>query len=185
MICLTLFFTFFKIGAVTFGGGYAMLPFVQQEVIAHHWMTMDELVDFIAVSESTPGPFAVNVATYVGTHTAGLKGAFFATLGVILPSFLIILIIAHAYEKFKESAAVRSVMNGLKPAVVGLIAAAVLTVAQSVFRPDGGASAGQKIMSAALFVLSTFLILKKKTHPIKIIVMAAAVGLICGYAGLL
>lgn len=185
MIYLTLFITFFKIGAFTFGGGYAMLPFVQQEVAAHGWMSTDELVDFIAVSESTPGPFAVNVATYVGSHTAGFFGAFCATLGVILPSFLIILLIAHAYEKFKDSTAVKAVMSGLKPAVVGLIAAAVLTIALSVFAPEGGASAGRTVLSAALFLFSTFMILKKKAHPIMIIILAAAAGIVCGLAGLL
>lgn len=202
MIYLTLFLTFFKIGAFTFGGGYAMLPFVEQEVLAHKWMTLNELIDFIAVSESTPGPFAVNVATYVGAHTAGFFGAFCATLGVIMPSFLIILLIARAYEKFKESAAVKAVMSGLKPAVVGLIGAAVLTVAMSVFGQAGGADGGaagsaaraasgagapvsQTLISAALFLFSTYMILKKKTHPIKIIVIAAIVGIACGYAGLL
>lgn len=208
-IYLDLFLTFFKIGAFTFGGGYAMLPFVQQEVIAHKWMTMTELIDFIAVSESTPGPFAVNVATYVGTHMAGLSGAFCATLGVIMPSFLIILLIARAYEKFKNSAAVKSVMTGLKPAVVGLIGAAVLTVAMSVFglaAGDAGPAAGQAaasgaasaagsaasgipvsrtILSILLFAFSSFVILKKKTHPIKVIVIAAAAGILCGYLGLL
>lgn len=192
MTLLDLFFTFFKIGAFTFGGGYAMLPFVQQEVLAHRWMSLDELVDFIAVSESTPGPFAINTATFVGSRVAGFTGAVLATLGVIMPSFLIILAIARAYEKFRENAAVKSVMSGLKPAVVGLIGAAVLTVAASVFGIGEGASAGaaampasRRIISAAIFVLSTFLIVKKKAHPIFVILLAAAAGIACGYAGLL
>ena len=103
MIFLTLFLTFFKIGLFTFGGGYAMLPLIQEEVIAHDWMSMEQLVNFVAVSESTPGPFAINIATYVGTETGGLLGAFCATLGVVMPSFTVILIVAQFYEKFKES----------------------------------------------------------------------------------
>ena len=186
MIYLDLFLTFFKIGAFTFGGGYAMLPFVEQEVLAHEWMTLNEIIDFIAVSESTPGPFAINVATYVGTHTAGLAGAFMATLGVILPSFIIILIIAQAYEKFRDSIAVKSVMSGLRPAVVGLIGAAVLTVAQSVFLGNESqpVKSTQLAVSLALFCLSTWLIVKKKIHPIVVILIAAGAGIVCGYAGL-
>ncbi|MGI6106852.1 MAG: chromate transporter [Lachnospiraceae bacterium] len=193
MIYLELFWTFFKIGAFTFGGGYAMLPMVQQEVSRHGWMTMQELVDFIAVSESTPGPFAVNVSTYVGTRTAGLGGAFAATGGVILPSFVIILLVAKAYERFKESRAVAGAMSGLRPAVVGLIGASVINIGQEVFFPDGlslqavsGTVSGSAFwVSAAIFALALFLMLKKKINPIKIIVISLVCGLAAGYAGLL
>ena len=88
MIYLTLFLTFLKVGAFTFGGGYAMLPLIQDEVASHGWMEMEQLVNFIAVSESTPGPFAVNISTYIGSQLGGLFGAFCATLGVVTPSFL-------------------------------------------------------------------------------------------------
>ena len=111
MIYLTLFWTFFKIGLFTFGGGYAMLPLIQSEVAAHGWMGSAELVNFVAVSESTPGPFAVNISTYVGTRLAGIPGAFCATLGVVLPSFIIILIVAHCYEKFRTNRIVRGCMS--------------------------------------------------------------------------
>lgn len=185
MILLELFLTFFKIGAFTFGGGYAMLPFVQQEVLAHRWMTLDELVNFIAVSESTPGPFAVNIATYVGTRTAGFAGAFCATLGVILPSFVIILIIAQAYEKFRESRLVKGVMTGLRPAVVGLIGAAVVTIAESVFGFGSGVSMGARILSVILFAFSFYAIEKRKVHPVVILLIAAGAGIAAGYAGIL
>ena len=121
MIYLELFFTFLKIGAFTFGGGYAMLPLIQSEVEAKGWMTNEELINFIAVSESTPGPFAVNISTYVGAETGGIVGSACATLGVVLPSFLIILLVAKCFEKFKSSFAVKGCMTGLKPAVIGLI----------------------------------------------------------------
>ena len=101
MIFLDLFFTFFKIGAFTFGGGYAMLPLIQEEVLRKNWATSSELIDFIAVSESTPGPFAVNISTFIGTQMGGFLGSVCATLGVVLPSFIIILIVAQVFEKFK------------------------------------------------------------------------------------
>ena len=94
MIYLNLFLTFFKIGAFTFGGGYAMLPLMQQEVLANSWMREEELLNFIAVAESTPGPVAINMATYIGIETAGLLGAAISTFGVVLPSFLVILLVA-------------------------------------------------------------------------------------------
>ena len=97
MIFWELFITFFKIGLFTFGGGYAMLPLIQEEVIAHNWIPMEDLINFIAVSESTPGPFAINMATYIGTQMGGLLGGVCATLGVVLPSFIIILIVALSF----------------------------------------------------------------------------------------
>lgn len=189
MIYLTLFLTFFKIGAFTFGGGYAMLPMIQQEVASHGWMTGEELVNFIAVSEATPGPFAINVSTYVGTETAGLAGALAATSGVVLPSFLIILAIARIYTKFQKSTAVQGVMTGLRPAVVGLIGAAILSVAAEVFLPSSAsirlaASSPSFWISAGILALCIFLSVKK-IHPVLILGIAAAAGTAAGYAGLL
>ena len=185
MIFLSLFWTFFKIGLFTFGGGYAMLPLIQSEVLAHGWLTEAQLVDFIAVSESTPGPFAVNISTYVGTTAGGFFGAVCATLGVVLPSFIVILIVARCYEKFKESKVVKGCMTGLRPAVVGLIGAAILSVAQAVFLPDGWTAA---IFTGAGFYVSLVLFAAatvaafKKIHPIFIILVSAAVGVAAGYA---
>ena len=122
MIYLKLFLTFLQIGAFTFGGGYAMIPMMREQVLSHQWLTEQEIINFIAVSESTPGHFAVNMATYVGTETAGILGAICATIGVVLPSFIIILIIAKIYLKFKENKYVAGAMNGLRPTVVALIA---------------------------------------------------------------
>ena len=125
LTCLDLFLTFLKLGAFTFGGGAAMMPFIQQEAVDKWGFTSEQIIDFIAVSESTPGPFAVNIATYVGAEKAGFFGSFFATLGLVLPSFIIILIIAKCYEKFKTNRLVAGAMTGLRPASVGLIAAAL------------------------------------------------------------
>lgn len=184
MIYLELFWTFFKIGAFTFGGGYAMLPLVQSEVLAHGWMSSEELVNFIAVSESTPGPFAVNVSTYVGAETGGVAGAFLATLGVVLPSFLIILLVARGFEKFRDSRAVKGCMSGLRPAVVGLIGAAAVSVGETVFFP-AGLTAGTVLSfsflaSAVIFVIMAVLALKN-VHPILIIAFSAVLGIAGGF----
>ncbi len=183
MIYLELFITFLKIGAFTFGGGYAMLPMIQSEVISHGWLDASELVDFIAVSESTPGPFAVNISTFVGMRTAGVFGAFCATFGVVLPSFVTILIVAKCYDKFRESRAVKGCMTGLKPAVVGLISAALVTTGQAVFFP-AGITAGvftspSFLCSAGIFIAMLALSLKK-LHPIAVILISAVLGMLTG-----
>lgn len=155
----------FKIGAFTFGGGYAMLPLVESEVVAHGWMDEQDIVNFIAVSESTPGSFAVNVATYVGEEVAGIAGSVCATLGVVLPSFIIILIIAGCYKKFRDSGIIKGCMSGLKPAVVGLIGASVISVGREVFIPDGLAveifKAAGTYVSAGILVIALILSFKK------------------------
>ncbi len=186
MIYLELFLTFLKIGAFTFGGGYAMLPLVQSEVLSKGWMTAEELINFVAVSESTPGPFAVNVATYVGSTTAGVPGAICATLGVVTPSFLVILLVARIYRAFQQNFAVQGVLRGLRPTVAGLIAAAVLSVGQGVFFPDGTLisvfSTYLFWISAGIFVLNLILVFKK-ISPILLIGLSAALGIAFGYFG--
>ncbi|MBC8536211.1 chromate transporter [Feifania hominis] len=187
MIFLRLFATFFKIGAFTIGGGYAMIPLIQAEVLKNGWMDMQSLVNFIAVSESTPGPFAVNISTYVGAQTGGLFGAVCATLGVVLPSFLIILLVARCYERFQASRIVKGCMAGLRPTVVGLIGATVLSVAKTVFFTNGVSlpsllSYGA-ICGAAIFALM-MLLQRRRVHPIAIIALSAGLGIASGYAGL-
>ncbi len=193
MIFLELFLTFFMIGAFTVGGGYAMLPFIQSEVLAKGWMANEILTNFIAVSESTPGPFAINIATYIGAvkggEVLGTVGSFLgsacATLGVVLPSFIIILIVARIFEAFKTNRYVKGAMSGLRPAVVGLIGAAVLSVMLTVFFPDGlGLSVFQTpstyilLATAAVMTVLSF----KKVHPIIIICISAVIGIAAGYA---
>ncbi len=186
MIYLDLFLTFLKIGLFTFGGGYAMLPMIQEEAALHGWLDQSELIDFIAVSESTPGPFAVNIATFVGTRTGGIFGGLCATLGVVLPSFVIILIVARCYQKFKSNKLVTGAMNGLKPAVVGLIAAALLSLTQTVFFPQGLSAAAlgtaQFYVSLGIFAVAVVLAFKK-LHPILIILLSAVIGIIAGVIG--
>lgn len=196
MIYWELFYTFFKIGLFTFGGGYAMLPLIQEEVLTHEWIAMEDLINFIAVSESTPGPFAINMATYVGTqmgavegglgtYFGGLLGGVCSTLGVVMPSFIVILIVAKLFEQFKKNKFVKGAMSGLKPAAVGLIASAVVSMALIVFIPDGFSTAiftsYEFYISLALFAVMSVLAFKK-VHPILIIVISAVVGIITGFA---
>lgn len=185
MILLELFLIFLKIGAFTFGGGYSMIAMIQYESEQHGWLSQSELVDFVALSESTPGPLAVNMATFVGMKTGGLLGAVLATLGVILPSFVIILIIAKCYERFKTSKTVGAVMSGLKPTVVGMIGTALLSVGRTVFFPSG-LQADRFTQTSfwvflGIFAVSAVLVFKK-VNPIKIIVLSAAVGIGAGYS---
>ena len=194
---LELFLTFFMIGAVTFGGGYAMLPMIQEQV-ALRWgdlITEETLVNFVAVSESTPGPFAINMATYIGSVVGGEQGgilatvfgSFCATLGVVLPSFIVILIVAKCYEKFKTNRTVKGCMTGLKPAVVGLIGGAILSVVVTVFFPQGLVlsvfTTASFYVSLAVFVLMTVLAFKK-VNPIIIICLSAVIGIATGYLNL-
>ena len=182
---LTLFFTFFKIGLFTFGGGYAMLPFIQQEVMQNNWLDEATFMNFVGISESSPGPFAINIATFIGMEKGGWLGSALATLGVVLPSFIVILMVAQFYLKFKESRIVSGVMSGLKPAAVGLIAAAVITMVIEVLFPAGfswNLFAGAQIyVSLAIFALGLWLLLKMKKHPIFIICVSAVLGIAAGY----
>lgn len=185
MILPELFGSFFWIGLFTFGGGYAMLPLIVRTAAAHNWLSEQTLVDFVAVSESTPGPFAVNMATFIGMRTAGFWGAVCATLGVTLPSFLVILIVASVYRRIQENRFVRGCLYGMKSAVVGLIAAALLSVGQTVF--FGGALTIDVFRTAAFYVslgifLPTLILAFRKVHPIALICLAAALGVAVGYA---
>ena len=195
MIFLTLFWTFFKIGAFTFGAGYAMLPLIQEQVVAHGWLTEEQVVNFIAVSESTPGPFAINISTYVGSHVGGMNGgvlfsilgAACTTLGVVLPSFIVILFVAKFYQQFKNSHTVKGLMIGLKPAAIGLIASAVVSMAQLVFFQNGFKAEMFKnpefYISAVIFAVCVTLVFlkRKKVPPILIICISAALGIATGY----
>lgn len=201
MTYLVLFLEFLKIGAFTFGGGYAMIPFIQETVADHNWMSSQQLIDFIAVSESTPGAFAVNISTYVGATVGGAEGSIFgsilgaicATLGVVLPAFVIILIIAKVYEKFKQNKLVKGAMFGLKSTVVGLIAAAVISIATEVFFADFDTTGFTTAVfatatfwfSLVVFAIMLFLLLYKKISPILVIALSAGLGIAAGYSGIL
>ena len=184
MILIELFLTFLKIGAFTFGGGYAMITMMQYEAERHGWLTQAELVDFVALSESTPGPLAVNMATFVGIRTGGIAGAVTATIGIVLPSFLIILIIAKCFARFREHQTVKGIMSGLKPAVAGMIGTAFLSVGRTVFFPDGLKS--DRVSDASFWVFLVIFAVSavmafRKVHPIKIILFSAVSGIGAGF----
>ena len=179
MIYLTLFIEFLKVGAFTFGGGYAMISIIQQTVLANGWLDAKTVVDFVALSESTPGPIAVNMATFVGKSVGGAFGAVVATLGVVLPSFVVILILCKCFDRFRKSKAVNGCMSGIKPAVIGLVASALITVGRSAF--DFTAFKDPMLyLSLGIFLLCTALAFKK-VHPIIIIIAAAVLGIAFGY----
>ena len=188
MIYLELFYVFFTTGLFTFGGGYAMLPMIQQAVTDRGWLSVDRILDFVAVSESTPGPFVVNLATYIGSEKAGVPGAAVAVIAVVLPSLIIISLISGFYKKYRENKIVAGVMTGLRPAVIGLIGSACVTIGVSVFFPNGFSFAAMitpAFLLAAAITAAMLVLLLKKTHPIIIIGISAVIGVIAGYCGLI
>ena len=191
MILLRLFWEFFKTGLFAVGGGMATLPFLYDMSARTGWFTQARLADMIAVSESTPGPIGVNMATYVGFETAGIPGAVVATLGLICPSIIIIILIARVLKQFRESKTVDAVFYGLRPCSIALIAAAGLLVARVTFLNQDALAAGfnpaellrwkELLLAAVLLVLTRFVKPLKKLHPIVFIVLSAAVGILFAF----
>ena len=186
-LLLTLFFEFFKTGLFAVGGGMATLPFLYDMSARHpDWFSTAQLADMIAVSESTPGPIGVNMATYVGFRTAGILGGLITTLGLVTPSVIIILIIARVLKQFRENKYVDAAFYGLRPCSVGLIAAAGLLVVKiALFDFDAYAASGvltdlfnvkALILTAVLLVLTRAVKATKKLHPIFFILGSALVG---------
>ena len=185
MFYLKMLCTFFKVGLFTVGGGYAMIPLIQEEIISNGWMNETELIDFIAISESTPGPFAINVATFIGNKTSDIFGAAVCTLGVMMPSIIIVLIIAHYYERFKRNKIISTILEGLRPAVVGLIASAAFSIGKTVFI-NGNASSFidsllniNSIKCIIIFIIILLLnkMAKNKLHPILVIIISGLMGI--------
>ena len=187
MVFFELFYTFFLIGLFTFGGGYAMIPMIQEQVVGKGWISEEALTDFIAISEVTPGPFALNISTFVGNTVAGPFGAVCSTLGVILPSLIIIIIVAMIMKKFITNKYVQGALNGVKPIVLALIlSTALLLLVKVVF--FGGHSlqsefSFDKRSLALLIFLVGFITIYKKVNkkslsPIKILGLSALLGII-------
>jgi chromate transporter len=168
---------FFQTGLFSVGGGYAMLPLIQGHMGQLGWMTAAEVADVAAISQMTPGPFAVNAATFVGMRLAGVPGACAATLGVILPSLLIVPVVARFFAAFQRKAAVQGALYGMRPAVAGLIASAAWNIgAEALARAGGGADLLGAMLAAAAFAAVTQT--KVKISPIAVIGLAAAAGII-------
>ncbi|MBR5900613.1 MAG: chromate transporter [Clostridia bacterium] len=192
---LEIFLTFLKIGAVSFGGGYAMIPLVTDEVIAHGWMSYDQLMNFIAVAESTPGPIAINMATFIGATRGGviisgflgnILGALLATFGVVLPSFIIILVIATIIKGLLQFAGVKAFLNGLRPVVVGLITATGILLFITVILGVNTIYGEIKFDWLALIIFTVITVLyytykritKKTLSPILLIIISAILGIL-------
>ena len=169
------FFTFFRIGAFTFGGGYAMIPLIQNEAVEkHHWVTDDDILEIIAIAESTPGPIAINSATFVGYRAAGVLGSVFATLGVVLPSFVIILILSFVLQAFQELPAVQYAFFGIRAGVLALLVKALWTMYKK--SPKGWA--GYLVMGAAFVLTAVNKFGIFKINMIFVIIGCAVFGLV-------
>ncbi len=185
MVILQLFWEFFKAGLFAIGGGLATLPFLTDISARTGWFTTNDLADMVAVSESTPGPLGINMATYVGFKTAGIPGGIIATLGLIAPSIIIILIILHILKKFKDSPIIERVFFGLRPASTGLIAAAGLGVARiCMLNPVADLHLPEGLLTlinwkmVLLAVLLYIGIKKFNKHPILYVGIAAVCGIV-------
>ena len=186
MIFLKLFLIFLKIGAVSFGGGYGMISLIRDECLSNGWLTETELLNFIAVAESTPGPIAVNMATFVGSSQGGILGAFLATLGVVLPSFVIILLIASAFTKLLKYAGVKAALDGIRPAIIALILGTAITMflslgfgiknIHSVLNFDYRTLIVLAVIGAISFAYSKWK--KKSFSPILLILISGALGVL-------
>ena len=186
MIYPTLFLTFFEIGLVTFGGGYAMISLIHDKALALGWLTEAELLNMIAVSESTPGPIAVNMATFVGSTQGGVLGSIVATLGVVLPSFIIILLISAVIRDFLKYKGVQAFLKGVRPCIVALILGTAVTMALRILLgfvsiTDGLAVDGRGVAILAILIAIAIAfrrITKKKPSPILMILLSAGLGML-------
>lgn len=167
---IKLFLSFFKIGLFSFGGGYAMLPLIKKEIIeVHGWLTNAEFIDIIAISEMTPGPIAINSATFLGYRISGILGSVVSTIAVVLPSFIIMSLIFHFVNKFKDSPYSDWFFRGIRPIVLGLIASAAVSVAMDAF-----VDIKSVLITLGIFYIVTF----KKLNPIIAIIIAGITGVI-------
>lgn len=170
MIILKLFWEFFKIGLFTFGGGYAMIPLIEKEIVnKYHWLTMEQFTDLIAIAEMTPGPIAVNSATFVGYKVAKFWGAAVSTIGVVLPSFLIIWAVASVFFSFQSNQIVKAAFKGLRPAVLGLVIVAALSIARV-------SISDYRSILIVVFVVAGVWILN--IHPILAFLVSGIIGVI-------
>lgn len=183
MIFVTLFLEFFKIGLFCFGGAFGMIPLIEETVVKHNWLTASQFYDFIGVCESTPGPIAVNMATYVGSTQAGLWGSIAATCGVVMPSFIIIVLIASVLKNFTHNRYFKGFLKGVKPVIIALILSTgtVLLantagyVSVTEFRADWVSMVIFALLAAIFFGAKRFL--GKKLSSITLILISAALGI--------
>ncbi len=182
MVLFTLFFEFFKIGLFSVGGGLATLPFLYDLADKYTWFTRTELVNMIAISESTPGPIGVNMATYAGYNAAGILGGVVATMGIVVPALIVIISIAKVLTKFKNNKYVNAAFYGIRPAVAALILASAWDVIQStLFRVDKTMMEFFNWPALIFFAILYYLLVKYQKHPILYIALAAVVGMFISF----
>ncbi len=187
MIYLQLFFNFFIIGLVSFGGGYAMIPLIKEIVINNEWLTQEQILNYIAVSESTPGPIAINIATLVGSSQGGILGSILATIGVVLPSFVIILLISICFKTIIQKKPISAMLDAIKPAFIGLIIATGMTMilshvfALNSIKSDVSIDWISLIIFAVIIIISAIYkkLRKKPISPIFTIIIGGILGLVC------
>ena len=184
MIYLQLFFSVLQVGMFSFGGGYAAMPLIKEQVVTgHQWLSMSEFTDLITISQMTPGPIAVNSATFVGIKIAGIPGALAATLGCILPSCIIVTVLAKLYLKYRNMEMLQGVLNSLRPAVVAMIASAGISILIMAFwkSADMISFAGTKWSLVVIFIICLVLLRKWKMNPIWVMLLAGVmkVGISC------
>lgn len=175
MIYIQLFISFLQIGLFSFGGGYAAMPLIQNQVVnLHHWLSLSEFTDLITISQMTPGPIAINSATFVGEKIAGVSGAIVATLGCIMPSIIIVTIIAYFYMKYRDLDSLQSVLKTLRPAVVAMIASAGVSILVTAFFGESGliVMKNLKIQMVVIFVICMVLLMKFKMSPVFVMILA-------------
>lgn len=174
MIYLELFWSFFQIGLFSIGGGYAAMPLIQNQIVEiNKWLTMAEFADVVTIAEMTPGPIAINASTFVGIRIAGIKGAVVATFGCVLPSIIIVFILAYIYYKYKGVTYIQGVLGGLRPAIVAMVFSAGLSIFLiSLFDIEGLSFKFLNInyVSAFIFILSIIALRKFKLNPVYVIV---------------
>ena len=165
MIYLELFWSFFKIGLLSIGGGYAAMPIIQNQVIdIHHWLTMTQFTDIITIAEMTPGPIAINSASFVGIQVAGFCGAVIATVGCVFPSCVIVMVLAYMYYRYRGLDMVQGILSGLRPAVIAMIASAGIT--------------SLDVVALIIFAIDIFILRKWKSNPLWVMLCSGIVGIV-------
>lgn len=185
MIYLQLFFSFLQIGLFSFGGGYASMPLIQHQIVeTHGWLSMSEFTDLITISQMTPGPIAINSATFVGIRIAGILGALIATIGCVLPSCIIVTLIAKLYLKYQNMSVLQEILTTLRPAVVAMIASAGISILISAFWSSETISIADTNWSMVLIFTICFILLQKaKTNPILVMLLAGIMKLAVSVIG--
>ena len=182
MIYIQLFLSFLQVGALSFGGGYAAMPLIQEQVVnSHSWLTMTEFTNLITIAEMTPGPIAINAATFVGTQIAGVLGAVIATLGCILPSCIVVTLLAYVYMKYRNMSLLQGTLASLRPAVVAMIAKAGITILISAFFLDGTVTFIRQNICVSMilfFGIALILLRKFKVNPILAMVLCGVANVI-------